>query len=190
MKQFALTLIALLVFLVGCSVTPEKSPLDNYPLAAMQYLQQQKSWSLEGRLALIDDKDSVSVSIIWQHDGSRDDIELVGPLAQGRLKILVTPDQVIVDDGDNRTVYSGQVEAVLYQQLGVDMPVNSLKFWVLGVNDPEQDYIEQPGGFYQAGWLVRYREMQDVGAQMLPKKVTAEKDKSRIKLIVDQWFLS
>lgn len=190
MKQFALTLMASLVFLLGCSVTQEKSPLDHYPLAALQHLQQQKSWSLEGRLALVDEKDSVTVSIIWQHDNFRDVIELTGPLAQGHLKILVTPDQVVVDDGENRAVYSGQVESVLSQQLGVDMPVGSLKFWVLGVNDPDQQYIEQPGGFYQAGWLVRYREMQDVDGHLLPKKLTAEKDKSKIKLIVDQWVLS
>jgi len=187
MIRLALALIVFPILLVGCSIAPEKPPLDGYRLSSMQHLQQQDVWSLEGRLALIDEKDSVSVSIFWRHDGSRDDIELVGPLAQGRLKISVLPGQVIVDDGDSKVAYPGRAEAVLSQQLGVDMPVSSLRFWVLGVNDPEQEYLEQPGGFYQAGWLIRYREMQVIASQMLPKKLTAEKDKARIKLIVDQW---
>lgn len=182
--------VVLIGFLAGCSLTPEKPALESYPLAAMQHLQQQKRWSLQGRLALVDEKDSVSVSVSWRHDGLQDDIELVGPLAQGRVKITVTPDQVIVDDGEQRNVYLGSADEVLSQQLGVDMPVSALKYWVLGVNDPDQDFIEQPGGFYQAGWLVRYREMQVVEAETLPKKMTAEKDKARIKLIVDEWVLS
>lgn len=189
-------MIRLLIFcmvlsglLGGCSVVPEK-PLDAYQLTAMRHLQQQRNWSLEGRLALVADKESVSVSIHWQHSERQDDIELIGPLAQGRVKISVTPEQVVVDDGEQRNVYYGRVDEVLAEQLGVDMPVSSLKYWVLGVNDPGQSYTEQPGGFYQGGWLVRYREMQSVNADLLPKKMTAEKDKARIKLIVDQWVLS
>ncbi|MCK9608423.1 MAG: lipoprotein insertase outer membrane protein LolB [Methylomonas sp.] len=176
------------MWLGGCAVAPQK-PAEEYQLTDMQYLQHQKNWVLEGRLALVDEKDSVSVSINWRHDELRDDIELVGPLAQGRVRISVTPDQVAVDDGENLKVFYGPVDKVLAEQLGVDLPVDSLKFWVLGVNDPRQSYIEQPGGFYQGSWLVRYREMQTVNADTLPKKMTAEKDKSRIKLIVDQWVL-
>lgn len=180
--------IVLSTWLGGCAVTPQK-PMEAYQLAAMRHLQNQKSWVLEGRLALANEKDSVSVSISWRHDESQDDIELVGPLAQGRLKIVVSPLRVEVDDGESLKVFDGPVDEVLAEQLGVDLPVDSLKFWVLGVNDPKQSYTEQPEGFYQGNWLVRYREMQTVNADTLPKKMTAEKDKSRIKLIVDQWVL-
>nr|WP_305888743.1 lipoprotein insertase outer membrane protein LolB [Methylomonas sp. SURF-2] len=180
--------VALGIWLAGCSVSPQK-PLEVYQLKAMRHLQQQKNWEFEGRLALANDKDSVSVSINWRHSEFQDQIELVGPLAQGRLRIAVTPERVELDDGENRRVFNGSADVVLSEQLGVDLPVSSLKFWVLGVNDPGQDYIEQPEGFYQGKWLVRYREMQTVNADTLPKKMTAEKDKARIKLIVDQWVL-
>lgn len=183
MRQIA---ILCLLLLSACSMVPEK-PVEEYQLGQMQHLQHKKQWAFEGRLALVDEKDSVSVSIAWQHDEARDDIELVGPLAQGRVKISVTAGRVEVDDGETRNVYYGESERVVAEQLGVDMPVNALKFWVLGVNAPEQTFVEQPGGFYQDGWLVRYREMQKVGEWLLPKKMTAEKDKARIKLIVDQW---
>lgn len=188
MKQVGIYL-ALILFLSACAVTPDRLA-DDYQLAEMRYLQQQKNWSFEGRLALVDDKDSVSVSILWRHADDQDDIELIGPLAQGRVKVSVTAEQVVVDDGETRNVFYGEPEQVVAEQLGVDMPVNALKFWVLGVYDPAQSFVEQPGGFYQGGWLVRYREMQRVKANLLPKKMTAEKDKARIKLIVDQWDLS
>ncbi len=181
--------LMLAALLSGCSLSPEK-PVADYQLAERQYLQQQRQWAFEGRLAVADDKDSVTVSISWRHDERKDDIELVGPLAQGRVKILVNDGQVEIDDGETRNVYHGEPEAVVTEQLGVDMPVSALRYWVLGVNAPQPSYVEQQGGFYQSGWLVRYREMQKVDANWLPKKITAEKDKARIKLIVDQWNLS
>lgn len=182
-----LIIVAVILFLLnGCSVAPEK-PLQDLQLAGRQHLQQMQSWEFEGRLAVVDEKDSVSMSIVWRHRQNSDDIDLSGPLAQGRVKIFVSPGQVLVDDGDTRNVYVGEPEQVFAEQLGVNMPVSALKYWVLGVNQPKQTYVEQPGGFDQAGWSVRYKEMQQVSAEVLPKKITAEKDKAKIKLIVDQW---
>lgn len=177
------------VVLSGCSLIAQK-PAEGYQLLAMQHLQQQKYWSFDGRLALADDKDSVSLSISWRHDPLLDELDLVGPLGQGRVKISVTASQVLVDDGDSRKVFDGEANVIISEQLGVDLPIESLKYWVIGVSDPGLAFTEQPGGFYQAGWLVRYRELQNVNAEKLPKKMTAEKDKARIKLIVDQWILS
>ncbi len=177
------------VVLTACSVTPDGS-LQSYQLADMQYLQLQKSWSFEGRLALVNERESVSASINWHHSPERDDIALAGPLAQGRMVITVVANGVVIDDGDNRREYLGQVDRIVAAQLGMDMPINALKYWVLGVNDPEQSFMEHEGGFFQEGWLVRFREMQRVNSDWLPKKVIAEKDKTRIKLIVDRWDLS
>lgn len=175
--------------LSGCSVAPEK-PMQAYRMVGVEHLQQQERWYFEGRVALVDERDSVSASISWRHNKERDDIELTGPLAQGKVAISVTAEGVAIDDGDSRQEFQGSAEAVLNEQLGVDMPVSALRYWVLGVSDPQQDYVELQDGFLQDGWSVRFREMQQVNAEMLPKKVTAEKEKARIKLIVDQWDLS
>lgn len=174
---------------VACSTVPQQ-PVQEYLLAGKQHLQQQQSWRFEGRLAMVDERDSISASISWRHRPEIDEIELSGPLAQGRLQVVVTADSVVIDNGEGRQVYSGRAEEVMAEQLGVDMPVDALRYWVLGVNQPEQEYVELTGGFSQNGWSVLFREMQRVDAEWLPKKVTAEKNKTKIKLIVDQWDLS
>jgi outer membrane lipoprotein LolB len=179
----------LAISLVGCSTVPEK-PVQEYMLAGMQHLQQQHNWRFEGRLAMVDERDSISASISWRHRPESDEIELSGPLAQGRVLVYVTADSVVIDSGDGRQVYPGRADEVMAEQLGVDMPVNALRYWVLGVNHPELAYVERTGGFSQNGWLVLFREMQRVNDEWLPKKVTAEKNKTKIKLIVDQWDLS
>lgn len=176
------------LLLTGCSLFSEK-PVEAYRFEGRQVLQKQSQWSLEGRLALVDEKDSFSASLNWQHGPQRDDIELAGPLAQGKLVISVEGDIVSVDDGDNRKQFHGQVDEVLAEQLGVLMPVDALKYWVLGVPDPQESYVELADGFLQAGWRVGFKEMQSVSNVYLPKKISAEKDKTRVKLVVDQWEL-
>lgn len=178
----------LICLIAACAVVPEQQ-VEGYRLTVMRAVAPQKRWSFEGRLALINETDSVSGSVIWRHDEVHDDIELAGPLGQGRTRISVAAKRVVVDDGDNARVFYGEPDKIFAEQVGVGIPVDALKFWVLGVNDPEQAFIEQPGGFYQGGWLVTYREMQAVNARLLPKKIVAVKDKTRIKLIVDQWNL-
>ncbi|WP_026602128.1 lipoprotein insertase outer membrane protein LolB [Methylomonas sp. 11b] len=181
-------LLAVMI-LSGCSLLSEK-PEGTYRLQDMRVLQQQQQWYFEGRLALADEKDSFSASVSWRHQSGRDDIELSGPLAQGKLLITVEADFVVLDDGDNHKEFRGPAEEVLAEQLGVMIPVNALRHWVLGMPDPEQSFVEQVDGFFQAGWRVGFREMQQVNALVLPRKINAEKDKTRIKLIVDQWDLS
>lgn len=180
--------IGLSILICACAEIPEKVASD-YQLASMHYLQEQKNWFLTGRLAVVSERESISASISWSHDEIGDEIELAGPLAQGKMKISVKEHEVVVDDGDHVSVYQGRVDDIVAALLGVEMPVTALRFWVLGVNDPVLAFVEQSGGFYQAGWSVRYGELQKVNAKNLPKKMLAEKDKARIKLIVDGWGL-
>lgn len=175
--------------LTACSFSPEK-PVDVYRLADMQFLQQQERWYFEGRLAMADERDSISAAISWRHGLERDDIELTGPLATGRMTISVAGDMVVIDDGDKRQEFRGPVDEVLAEQLAVLMPVRALKYWVLGAVDPTQKFAAQHDGFLQAGWRVSFKEMQRVNTLLLPRKINAEKDKTRIKLVVDQWDLS
>jgi outer membrane lipoprotein LolB len=179
-------LLAVLLLQSGCAVIEEK-PLETYHLADMQHFQQDRPWQFEGRIALANEKESISAAIAWVHQLERDDIELTGPLGQGRLLIAVLPNKVIVEDGDNRQEFQGAVESIFTEQLGVAVPVQALRYWVLGVNDPHQAVVEQVEGFGQSGWTVKFKEMQSVGGLTLPRKMGVEKELTKIKLIVDQW---
>jgi outer membrane lipoprotein LolB len=188
MRRFTIWVL-LMLSLNACSLFSDK-PVEAYQLERMRHLQALANWAFEGRVALSNEKDSISAAISWRHNAERDEIELSGPLAQGRVAISVTAEKVVVDDGENRREYSGRVDEVVSEQLGVDMPVSSLRYWVLGVNEPLQTVVEQGGGFLQNGWQVSYRELQRLSSELLPKRMSVEKNKTRIKLIIDQWTLS
>jgi len=175
--------------LSGCAGLPQK-PLQTYRWANQQHLQQLQHWVLEGRLAIVTPKDSLSVSMLWQHAAAGDDIELSGPLAQGKIKLSLRPGHITIDDGEAVQVYQGDVDEVVSSQLGLTLPLGSLVYWVLGIADPRVAVAEIDGGFVQSGWSLRMMEMQTVAGEQLPRKLQAEKAGVRLKLIADKWSFS
>ena len=178
--------LVLVVLQTGCASLFEK-PLAFDQQLDRRHLQQDRAWHFEGRLALSDAHESIQAAINWNHQLEKDVIELTGPLGQGRLAITVLAGLVVIEDGETRQEYQGDVDAVLSQQVAVAVPVRALKYWVLGVSDPGLVVANQENGFVQAGWAVQYKEMQWVKSLQLPKKMLAEKEVTKIKLIVDQW---
>ena len=180
--------ISLTSLISACAVVPD-AQTQVYSVVDRQYLQQKDNWALEGRLALVNEKESVSMSVIWRHTPVQDDIELSGPLAQGQMQIHIRENEVAVDEGDKVQVYQGSPNDIVAEVLRVDIPVSALRFWVLGVNDPAFSYALLSEGFVQNEWVVKFGPMQWVGTDQLPKKMTAQKADVRIKLIVDEWEL-
>ncbi|MCQ8180941.1 lipoprotein insertase outer membrane protein LolB [Methylomonas sp. SURF-1] len=173
----------------ACSLVPE-SGVDVYRPFETQAFQARRQWAFAGRLAVADERESFTASLNWRHRDGRDDVELVGPLAQGRLAISVSDGAVSIDDGESRQQFYGSAEEILFERLGVRMPVESLKYWVFGILDPAVEGLKLDAGFMQAGWRVTFRESHRVEAASLPKKINIEKDRTKIKVIVDQWDLS
>lgn len=175
--------------LSACTVVTE-SGMSGYQPFETQALQAHQQWAFAGRLAVTDERESFSASVNWRHRGVRDDIELLGPLAQGRLAISVVDGTITIDDGENRQEFFGSAEQILAERLGVAMPVDSLKYWVFGIVDPGLQGVELDSGFMQAGWRVTFKDSHQFDAVSLPKKINIEKYRTKIKLIVDQWDLS
>lgn len=175
-------------YLAGCAVVPDyvAPPAD---VLAMRNAPDIEGWYFEGRLAFADGRESFSAAITWRHERETDQIELIAPLAQGRVVISVLPDSVIIDDGDARKEYRGDVDSVVYEQLNIAVPFSVLKYWLLGLVAPGVAFVDHEQGFFQKGWLVRYPEILSLNSRLLPKKMSADQDKTRIKLVVDRWEL-
>jgi outer membrane lipoprotein LolB len=178
----------LVLMLSACSTVPV-GPENHYSKIAREHLYQLERWSFEGRLALTGINDSWSASINWGHRPDDEKIKLSGPLGQGATVILLTGDLVTIDRGDGRAQSSTQPEAFINQQLGMFVPVRSLRYWVVGLPEPASAYVETVAGFKQAGWLIEYKQMQPVDDQSMPRKITVTNEQVKLKLILDEWVL-
>lgn len=178
-----------LTLLSGCSLFPVEPVAVPYSKTATLPLYKLEKWTLEGRLSITGRNDSWTANIDWQHSLNKEQIKLSGPLGQGATLIQLTDGMVTIDRGDGKPQSSSQPEAFINQQLGMFVPVQSLRYWVIGLPEPNSDFVETATGFKQAGWLIEYKQMQNVQANTMPYKLNVTNEQVKLKLIVDQWLL-
>jgi outer membrane lipoprotein LolB len=178
-----------ILILSACSTVPLE-PEVHYSKIAREHLYQMERWSFEGRLALTGKNDSWSASINWGHRPDDENIKLSGPLGQGATVIQLTGDLVTIDRGDGQAQSSTQPEEFINQQLGMFVPVRSLRYWVVGLPEPTSAFVETAAGFIQSGWLVEFKQMQSVDNQLMPRKITVTNEQVKLKLFIDQWVLN
>ncbi len=191
MPDFKRGLLVWLFFVIGltaCSIVPV-APDVAYSTKAKAHLYQLGQWSFEGRMSLTGNKDAWSATVAWAHVPAKEEIKLSGPLGQGGTVIGLTNQVVSIDRGNGDVQTSGQPEVFVSQQLGMFVPLRSLRYWVVGLPEPGQGYEETGSGFKQAGWLVDYRQMQSVGNEAMPRKITVMNGQVKLKLVIDEWVL-
>ncbi|MDD1637323.1 MAG: lipoprotein insertase outer membrane protein LolB [Methylococcaceae bacterium] len=179
----------MVLMLSACTIAPVE-PEIHYSRIAREHLYQMERWSLEGRLALTGKNDSWQASINWGHRPDDEKIKLSGPLGQGATVIQLTGNLVTIDRGDDEVQSSTQPEEFINQQLGMFVPVRSLRYWVVGLPEPGSAFVETATGFTQGGWLIEYKQMQQVDDQSMPRKISVTNERVKLKLFIDQWVLN
>lgn len=180
---------ACFVLLLTACASVSKVPGGLYSQAARSHLYDMREWRLEGRVAITSPKDSWSAHIEWNHLPDSEKIKLSGPLGQGAVVIEMAGDVVKIDRGGGHVQSSNQPEQFINQQLGLSVPLQSLRFWAVGLPESGRTFQETADGFVQTGWLIDYKEMQNTGAEIMPHKMTVTNEHVKLKLIIDQWDL-
>ena len=188
-QQWRQLLIGCLAGLLSACVSSPTAPAGIYSMAGKEYLYNLEAWQLDGRIAISAPKDSWSAHIDWQHAPNTEKLKLSGPLGQGAVAVNLAGDNVTVDRGNGRVLQSDEPERFINQQLGIEVPLRSLRYWAIGVPEPDLDFQATADGFVQSGWLVDYREMQQTNKGALPQKLSVSNKRVKLKLIIDQWIL-
>ena len=195
MRSLALLCGALL--LTGCAglrqpAAPAPAPSESLWAAHGAALRQLQQFSLQGRLAS-GGAFGLSGGLRWtQHADGRFDLHLSGPFGAGAVMIRGDGQrlQVQTREGSAETT---DAEGWIREQTGWSLPVNGLRWWVLGLPSPhsesriELDAQGLPLLLQQDGWDLHYREYQTVDGLTLPRKLEASNAGTRLKLVVDRW---
>jgi outer membrane lipoprotein LolB len=180
--------LSFVLLLSGCSFFTVE-PNIPYSKTSTLPLYKLEQWTFEGRLSITGHNDSSTANVNWQHSVEKELIKLSGPLGQGATFIQLSKGVVTIDRGDGKVQTSNQPEAFINQQLGMIVPVQSLRYWAIGLPEPNLDFVETATGFKQAGWLIEYRQMQNVKTITMPYRLNVTNEQVTLKLIVDQWLL-
>ena len=155
----------------------------------MVTLQQAASWKLDGRAAVAVGAQGWQASLDWSEEGASAEAHLAGPFGVGALTVKRTAEGVSL----NGAPPSDAVEAQLQERLGFELPLDNLRYWLLGVPDPRvpfelaRDEHDRAGQLTQAGWNVVYDKYMASGADLLPARVVLSRAEVRVRIVVDHW---
>lgn len=182
-------LLAGILALPACSMLSTTPEIAYQPTTVQNELYDLQRWAFEGRIAITGKNDAWSANINWAHTPTEDLIKLSGPLGQGGALIQLNASGVTIDQGGGDVKSSTDVENFINQQVGLAVPVNSLRYWVVGLPDKSQTASTIANGFEQVGWKNQYKTMQPVSSYVLPRNMTVTSETVKLKLFIDQWIL-
>jgi outer membrane lipoprotein LolB len=88
-----------------------------------------------GRLAVAAGSEGGSGGFVWQQQGPETRLRLRGPLGAGSFEIASDGERFSVTDAAGQ-VLGADARATLRSRLGADLPLSSLRYWMIGLPDP------------------------------------------------------
>ncbi len=166
----------LAAFLNSC--TPLLEPSDDravleYHLAQIQPIEK---WLIKGRMSVRSEDGGNISSFVWQRTGSDHRIEMSGSFGSGRVRVVHTSNQTLLEDSKGREVLGNSIGEVLSKYTDLQLPINELESWVVGKPHPgsSAEYRwDQEGRLVhlaQSGWKVSYSRYGEFGGYALPTK--------------------
>src|SRR6185312_15924710 len=124
----------LITALAGCRTAPVLPPAAPAPgwEAQRAALQARMHFELKGRVAVAAAGEGFNANLHWTQDGARSFVTLQGPLGVGGAQVTA----------DGERLDSQAAHAALAARLGFDPPLAALRYWVLGVPDPQSPAAE------------------------------------------------
>jgi len=193
MRRLTLLFVAYAALVAGCATLhPKPAPS---PAAAVPWderrkdLEQATRWDLDGRAAVAFGQQGWQASLNWRQSGAESDLHLAGPLGIGALAIKVTPAGLSL----NGAPPSDSVVVQLQDRLGFELPLDNLRYWLLGIPDPNSPFEltrnaqDRAAHLSQAGWSIEYGDYMAGNGDLLPKRVVLSRADARVRIAVDRW---
>lgn len=184
----------ILLILCGCqSLKTVDYPADPKQIGPLAQL---ASWQAAGKLSVIYQGENNSAQFQWKQKQADYTLHLFGPFGQGSTWLRKTGDLVEFESPNTGTQQAKHAEELLELNLGWQMPVSNMHFWLRGLaapSPPADLTTLSSGGFleqlYQQGWQVQYRSYQSANGWWLPKKIVAKRDSVKLTVVIKEWKL-
>lgn len=190
----ALGFVAICLFLSSCAaprMRADKTRMQGLELRERNVLAK-PDWSLQGRMAISGPEDSGSGSLVWTQGGTAYRFALSAPVSGKTWTLSGDTGRAELTGLHEQAVVGTSASELLVRELGWQVPVTQLSYWVRGIRAPghaEVVFREDglPAEFRQDGWLIEFRDYEPSGDPILPRKIFAERGDYRVRLVVRVW---
>lgn len=156
------------------------------------------AWRLSGRVAVSNGSQGGSGRLDWRQHDDRYEISLSAPVTRQGWRLIGDNAGARLEGIKDGPRESTDVEQLLLTETGWDIPVRALVAWVRGVGATEGIAAPArvvygngnvPSVIEQMGWRIDYRDWHPAkdAHPALPKRIEAERDAAKVRLIVDEW---
>ncbi len=179
------------------SINHSESPVEQSVAQTRDRLP--KNWTLSGRISLTTEQENWYAKFIWIQKNQDYQLSFTGPLGATELQISLRGQKVTIKTpSGERSGYD--LEQMLSQETGLDLPISSLRYWLQAYPNPNapakitHNKHQQITAIEQSQWHIQYPKRiwvkQQSGALLsLPKKIVAKGQDTKIKLIISRWQL-
>ena len=189
-----LAALAGFILLSGCAVDrgvrlPE---LNDWEKRA-RVLAEISDWSFNGRIAVKSAADGFNGRLRWHQTEDNFKASVSGPLGAGSVQIAGSRYGISVVESGGEVTRLDNPEVDLRVRYGWTIPVTSLRYWALGIPDPDSPAATEfgPDGrltrLEQRDWVVEIAQYREGGGQDMPRRMTATRGDSRVRLVIDTW---
>lgn len=185
--------LLLAILLAGCQTAPVRLPTGEPWPQRKAELQQRSHYVVKGRVAVAAGGEGFNARLRWVQDGPQAQLSLEGPLGAGGVQITAKGEDLSIVTSGGEHLGSEAARAELASHLGFQPPIGSLRYWMLGVPDPDhpaQETVDDGQRLIhlaQAGWEIEYPAYMPVDGQSLPSRVTLHSSDVRVRVLVDSW---
>lgn len=191
-------LVVSVLLLSACAAPgPQRSTTEREQAYADRFasLQAWQSWGFTGRLGMDDGEDGGSGRLDWNTEGDSATLQFRGALGQGAWQLETSPSQARLALSDGSVRQAPSVDALVWQEIGWQLPVSAFSWWVRGLAWPDTGGADSlqlnddgtPAMLKQMGWTVSYDRYVDHAGEQLPGRLLARQGDVQVKLAVRRW---
>jgi outer membrane lipoprotein LolB len=153
-------------------------------------------WEFSGRIGVSAGNEGFNGKIWWWQRDDYYRATISGPLGVGAIRIDGEKQHITVIDEKGDVIEMRDAEVDLRNKYGWTIPLQSLRFWVLGIPDPSRpaDLEFAEGGMLwkmqQGDWSVIIDQYKEGGGQQMPRRMVAVNDDARVRLVFDNWVFN
>ncbi len=193
------------VLLTACTLTEQAttqgtgSVNDPQWQTHQQQLSHLSQYQTRGSFAYISPENKTYAKFFWQQYTPQNyRLMLTNPIGTRELELAVEPDLATLTTKDGKTHLSDVPSELIYQLTGMEIPINDLTPWLIGLPGRathytlDENHLLKSITFTQNGvtWQLDYLAYDTQTQPSLPSRLELSQGEQRIKLKMDSWTLN
>ena len=151
-------------------------------------------WKIKGRAAIQSKNNSATFLLHWDQFGTGYELRFISGLGQGTYILKGTEDGVVMRTPKNKVFSSDTPENLIREELGWDVNLAGLKYWVRGLPEPNIQYsqllLDKKGrlkDMKQSGFFISILRYTDNDNISLPEKLFIRSNNIELRLVIQNW---